>query len=229
MRSLLKKIERGRDLSGDEYEQLLRYIEQLGLTSPEAYAVFYDQYAALLYDHYDTFIPRFSMGRDDFFDYLLSHPDLLKPGHRLLPLDAFPSRFHPYLEYTFGPNIPVQSLGPVTELAQQGLNNLPAPRSGSAVLKYEEANPYKEPGLKTHFERLARYAFITRVQSYRYLTRRKSSSDRIEYILPDCLGGIFTNKQKSIYYYLFLSEADAVKAQNACNLLNLILYNREQL
>lgn len=225
MRGVLKKIERRRDLSDDEYAELLQYIENLPESSPEAYALFYDQYAAILLKDYNTFISRFAWGRDDFFDYLRNRPDLLKQTN--LPLIMFPSAFHPYLEYTFGSTVPVQSMRSVLFLNKIGSTALPVPRPGKAVFKYEESNPFKEQGLKTHFERLARYSFITRLQSYRYLTRNKSTFDRIEYHSPDRLGGIFTNKQKSIYYYLFLSEADEVKARNACDYLNLILYDRE--
>lgn len=106
----------------------------------------------------------------------------------------------------------------------QGL--LPRPRETDLVYKYEEGNPYKEIGLSTHFERLGRFVFITRLQSYRYLTRNKASQDRIQYVSPDCLGGIFTNKEKSIYYYIFLTEPDQLKAQNAARLLNLTLYDK---
>ncbi len=225
MRGVLKKIERRRDLSDDEYAKLLQYIENLTESSPEAYALFYDQYGAILLKDYNTFISRFAWGRDDFFDYLRNRPDLLKQAN--LPLTMFPSAFHPYLEYTFGSTVPVQSMRSVLFLNKIGTTGLPAPRPGKPVFKYEEANPFKEQGLKTHFERLARYSFITRLQSYRYLTRNKSAFDRIEYHSPDRLGGIFTNKQKSIYYYLFLSEAEEVKARNACDYLNFILYDRE--
>lgn len=103
---------------------------------------------------------------------------------------------------------------------------LPRPRETDLVYKYEEGNPYKEIGLSTHFERLGRFVFITRLQSYRYLTRNKASQDRIQYVSPDCLGGIFTNKEKSIYYYIFLTEPDQLKAQNAARLLNLTLYDK---
>lgn len=229
MRGVLKKIERGHDLGEAEYEELLGFIQNLQNTSPEAYTVFYDQYASALFKDYDTFIPRFACGRDDFFNYIGNQPDMLIAlSQSNIPLTIFPSEFHPYLEYTFGSTVPIQSMLAVLLLNKMGTDGLPKPRLGAAVLKYEESNPYKEQGLKTHFERLARYSFITRLQSYRYLTRNKSSYDRIEFISPDRLGGIFTNKQKSIYYYLFLSEADETKARNACDFLNLMLYDREQ-
>lgn len=229
MRGILKKIERGRDLHEYEYEQLLSYIENLQKTSPEAYAVFYDQYASVLVNDYHTFISRFACGRDDFFNFLWKRPDMLKQlSQSNVPLTIFPPEFHSYLEYTFGSTVPIQAMQAVLLVNKIGAKGLPQPRSEDAILKYEEANPYKEQGLKTHFERLARYSFITRLQSYRYLTRSKSAFDRIVYHSPDCLGGIFTNKQKSIYYYLFLSEAEETKARNACNFLNLTLYDREQ-
>lgn len=226
MRGLLKKIERGRDLSGDEYEELLKYIERLQSVSPEAYAVFYDQYGSIMFNDYNIFIPRFAYGRDDFLNYLSGRPELLEHRNHDLPLTLFPPKLYPYLQYTFGSLIPIQAVSPVLCMGQIGPDSLPAPRAAAAILKYEESNPYKEQGLKTHFERLARYSFITRLQSYRYLTGKKSASDRIEFVSSDRLGGIFTNKQKSIYYYLFLTQAEEVKARNACNFLNQILYDR---
>lgn len=225
MRSLLKKIEHHHNLTEEEYRQLLEYIENLRRISPEAYLIFYDQYSTTLAQDYNTYIPRFSCGWEDFIDYLLTNPkqlDIL--SHTFLPVTAFPPELQPYLNYTFGPQVPSEAVQPLLQLEPQILNLLPAPRPGRAVLKYESANPYKEPGLKTHFERLARYSFVTRLQSYRYLTRNKSSQEKIEYIAPDRLGGIFTNKQKSIYYYIFLTEVDEIKAQNACKVLNLTLF-----
>jgi hypothetical protein len=228
MRSILKKIERRLDLSEAEYCDLLNYMENLQRNSPEAYAIFYDEYASILGEEYDTFIPRFRYGRDDFFNYLCSHPELNQRLSKYgLPLTVFPSELHPYLQYTFGSSLPVLDVFSLLDSTKSS-PDLPQPRSGMPVFKYEDSNPYKERGLKTHFERLARYSFVTRLQSYRYLTRGKASCDRMEYVSPDCLGGIFTNKQKSIYYYLFLSEADEIKAHNACALLNLVFYSREK-
>ncbi|MEN6351069.1 MAG: hypothetical protein ABFD08_16950, partial [Syntrophomonas sp.] len=96
------------------------------------------------------------------------------------------------------------------------------------VYIYEEANPFKEPGLKAHFERLGRYPFITRLQSYRYLTRNRASRDRIECREADRLGGIFSNKLRSIYYLIYLSEADSKKAETACQLLNSVFYGNSE-
>lgn len=226
VRGLLKKIERQHSLTDEEYKILLEYLDNLQASSPEAYALFYEQYASILLNSYSIFIPRFTCGRDDFFDYLARRPDLVQNCGSFLPLTEFPPELHPYLQYTFGRMVPIENCARL--MVQNNIGSgLPAPRSGPAVFKYEEANPFKEQGLKTHFERLARYSFITRLQSYRYLTAKKSTSDRIEYVSPDRLGGIFTNKQKSIYYYLYLSEANELKARNACNFLNLILYDRE--
>jgi hypothetical protein len=101
---------------------------------------------------------------------------------------------------------------------------LPEPRQKVLVYKYETANPYKETGLKSHFDRIGRYSFVSRLQSIRYLRGSKASEDKIELISGDCLGGIFTNKEKSIYYYIFLTENNALKAKNACRVLNLALY-----
>jgi hypothetical protein len=55
------------------------------------------------------------------------------------------------------------------------------------------------------------------------LTRNKAHADKIDFVGPDRLGGIFTNKQKSIYYYIYLTEQNEVKARNACRILHLAL------
>lgn len=233
MRRLLKKITKNEILSDYEYQQVLGYVEELRYQSPESYLVFYEQYANFLFRHYNTYLPRFAYGRDDFIDYLLLNPEMIKYLQSEPPIiNLFPVRFHPYIQYALMKNHKIQTILAIINLLRQNIENdncLPVPRTEKIVYKYEDANPYKERGLKTHFERVARYSFVSRLQSYRYLTQHKSKQDRIEPISADQLGGIFTNKQKSIYYYIFLTEADEVKARNACQVLNLVLYGRENM
>jgi hypothetical protein len=160
-------------------------------------------------------------------NFLLSRPDLIETlRNEPLSVNNFPHEFHPYLRYTFADNLITRSDLPVIDYLLEHrahLDHLPRPRTADIVYKYEEANPYKEPGLKTHFEKVGRYAFITRLISYRYLTRNKAHSDSISVVGKDCLRGIFTNKEKSIYYYIYLTEDDEVKSRNACQILNLAL------
>ena len=225
MRSILRKLNQGVELGAEEYQQLMDYVNHLMLNSPESYAVFYEQYAFQLYRDYYTLLPRFQHGWDDLINYLLEHPQAL---HLFaidpLPLQEFPQALHPYLQYTFKQQVDSQVLQKLLRSLNQAVVNmdvLPRPRQSEIVYKYEDDNSSKEIGLKSHFERLARYSFITRLQTYRYLTRNKAANDKFEYIDGDRLGGIFTNKEKSIYYFVYLSENDPVKAQNACRVLNI--------
>lgn len=225
MRSILRKLNQGVELGADEYQQLMDYANHLMHNSPESYAVFYEQYAYQLYRDYYTVIPRFQHGWDDLINYLLKHPQTL---HLLeidpLPIQEFPEALHSYLQYTFkqqGDSQVLQKLLKSLNLTVPNMDLLPRPRQGEIVYKYEDDNSGKEIGLKSHFERLARYSFVTRLQTYRYLTRNKATVDKFEYIDGDRLGGIFTNKEKSIYYFVYLSESDPMKAQNACRVLNI--------
>jgi len=228
MRGILKKLDRRQNLNIDEYTMVMEYAEQLRSSSPESYALFYDKYALLLYKDYTTYIPRFSRGIDDFINFLMSHPQIISSiDKRELPLTLFPADLQAYLQYTFSNSLDYRTLWSILEHFKQSksiISQLPYARQNKIVYKYEDSNPYKEVGLKTHFDRIGRYSFVTRLQTYRYLSRNKAHNDKIEYISPDLLGGIFTNKQKSIYYYIFLSEKNTIKAQNACRLLNIALY-----
>lgn len=227
MRNILRKLERGQTLNADEYQSLLEYADKLNSTSIESYTLFYEKYAGLLYKEYSTYLPRFTRGIDYLIDFLISRPELFSCLEGPLPGQLFPIELHPYLQFTFDSELDrqylqsilrmIKNLGSITE-------ELPGPRKNEIVYKYENSNPYKEIGIKKHFDRLSCYSFITRLQTYRYLTRRKAQEDKIEYLYPDRLGGIFTNREKSIYYYIFLSEADSQKAHNACRLLNIVLY-----
>lgn len=230
MRNILRKLERRQPLEEKEYEELMEYARKLRLDSPESYGLFYDQYEDYLLKDYATYLPRFAVGKDDFLDYLLSRPELIITlQSSSLPISDFPGEFHPYLLHTFNNQAITRSVLPIIDFLIRNsdlINELPRPRTAEVVYKYEEANPYKELGLKTHFERIGRYSFVTRLQSYRYLTRNKAREDKIEVAGPDRLGGIFTNKQKSIYYYIYLTEKNETKAQNASRLLNSILDSR---
>lgn len=232
VRGIFNKLERRQELTGAEYQRLMEYADALRLDSPDSYVLFYDRYADIIYRDYTTFLSRFNYGIDDLFDFLLANPKALVSLEKAqLDLALFPDRLHAYLQYLFisGPaNNMIHKILQLLKPQSTMLGQVPMPRSKALVCKYEDANPYKEIGLKHHFERLGRYSFITRLQSYRYLSGNKASKARIEYIAPDQLGGIFNNKQKSIYYYLFLSEADSAKAANACKLLNSVFYGLDK-
>lgn len=228
MRVIFRKLYRHEVLNDEEYSDLMHYAEDLRITSPQSYMLFYDRFAALLFQDYYTYLPRFAYGSDDFYDFLLKNPafveDLLINS---LPIDLLPPHLHEYLSFTYGDNIEASSILPRLELMKPdnivGFH-LPEPRRKSIICKYEGANPYKEIGLKSHFDRIGRYSFVSRLQSVRYLTGNKAREDKIEVLADDCLAGIFTNKEKSIYYYIFLTEKHAAKAHNASKVLNEALY-----
>lgn len=228
MRVVLRKLYRQQALNEEEYSSLMYYAEKLRSTSPESYLLFYERFAAILKWDYNTFIPRFACGIDDFYNYLLNQPELIEVLKTdSLSIDAFPIRLHDYLKYTYPHGLDNSTI--LVHLELMRFDNarsleLPIARNRPLVIKYESANPYKETGLKSHFDRIGRYTFVSRLQSVRYLRGSKASEDRIEVVAGDCLGGIFTNKAKSIYYYIFLTEDNAVKARNACQVLNLALY-----
>lgn len=226
MRAILRKINKKEELSLLEYTELLNYIEKIRQGSPDSYYVFYEKYAEVLYLNYNTPIPRYVWDMDNLINFLINNPHIYETYDKIIPLNVFPKEARPYLLDTFGETGVIISDLWSNIINPQVINELPSPRKDDIIIKYEEANPYKEKGLKAHFDRLSRYSFISRLQTYRYLTRNKASFDRFEVIAPDCLGGIFTNKEKSIYYYVFLTEADEVKAKNACQLLNYTFYGR---
>ncbi len=225
MRSILRKISNEAALSTSEHNRLLQYLADLRQRSPESYTIFYNKYANLLYLNYHTLIPKYAWDMDELVNYLIAHPELVK-AKRNIPLDKFPLAARPYLMDTFAGGYVFIPSYLLNILNTETSPKLPPNREQDIKIKYEEANPYKEIGLKEHFDRLAKYPFITRLQTYRYLTKNKAAFDRFEVLKSDRLGGIFTNKDKSIYYYLFLTAADFSKAQNAARLLNYTFYNR---
>lgn len=230
MRIILLKIKQHKPLTDEEYARLGEYIDELRWNSPESYLHFYRLYANLLARDYTIYLPRFRYGRDDFYDYLLQNPEITENlPQQITVADAFPLYLHEYLLFKYGKEIKQETMMALLEALQQNSSVpllLPSPRRKNPVYKYEDNNPYKEAGLKNHFERIGRYSFVSRIQSYRYLRGNKASANRIELISPDCLGGIFTNKEKSIYYYIFLTEEDEVKAINACQVLNRSIYGK---
>jgi hypothetical protein len=215
-------------LTEREYQDLLQYIDALGDSSMESYRLFYNRYSEVLWQEYTVYIPKFKHGMDDLLNFLLYHPELMSQIQKTANcLKLFPLELHPYLSYLLEQEQDWALIKKISRSLSRSLSKrpqLPTARKGNAVLKYERGNPYKEIGLKPHFERLARYGFITRLQSYRYLQRGKASQDRISVLDAGRLGGIYTNKEKSIYYYIFLSETDMIKAENACLALNTALY-----
>lgn len=228
MRAILRKLGRHSNLNEVEYEKLMDYAAELRALSSESYQLFFERYANILLLDYQTYLPRFTYGSDDFFDYLLKNPSLQAALQvQPLPTRVFPPYLQEYLHHTYPDGLVEASSLPQLDLHQadrKASTTLPQPRQKDLVCKYEGGNAYKEIGLKSHFDRIGRYSFISRLQSVRYLRGNKASGDKIEPISSDCLGGVFTNKEKSIYYYIFLTEADDLKAGNACQVLNQALY-----
>lgn len=228
MRMIFKKLYRHQVLNDEEYSDLMQYAEDLRLTSPQSYMLFYDRFAVILFQDYYTYLPRFAYGSDNFHDFLLKNPALTDEIRiNSLPIDRFPPHLHEFLRFTYGDRIEASAILPRLEFIKPdnivGFH-LPEPRQKSIICKYEGANPYKEIGLKSHFDRIGLYSFVSRLQSVRYLSGNKAREDKIEVVADDCLAGIFTNKEKSIYYYIFLTEKDPGKALNACKVLNEALY-----
>lgn len=228
MRAILRKLDRHYPLSQEEHLRLLDYARDLQVQKPYSYQVFYDRYAELLFQNYDTYLPGFQPNLDDLINLFIQNPELLAAASsRPLTWQLFPEPYHRLLQQWNEPSDDYAVLDVIIRLLQAQPNlakQLPEPRREPVIMKFEDNNPYKESGLKVHFDRLARYQFVSRLQSYRYLTRNKASHDRIEIITGDRLGGIFTNKDKSIYYYIFLTEDNLDKAQEAARLLNLAFY-----
>jgi hypothetical protein len=227
MRKILRKLEQNIPLQDQEYEQLMDYIDQLRQSAPESYALFCQQYGVILYEHYSTYLPRFPAGMDELIEYLVRNPSAGKAiGALPASLSVFPPALHPYLMYMLHHDpLALQSLEIPEAIALSGnSSSLPEPRKQPVVCKFEDANINKETGLRAHFDRLSRFTFVSRLQSYRYLTRHKAAHDRIEVVNGQCLGGIFTNKEKSIYYYIFLTEDNLDKAHLACQTINSALY-----
>lgn len=227
---ITEKIDRQVRPDEDELLKLIAYAQRLRRKSYDTYRSFYDLYADLLYKEYGHYLTPFRYGRDDFFDYLVQNPDFLDnhPDPILAPND-FPAFLHEYLLFNYGQTINSQEIESLQKLlagSPQIEWGLPVPRQKEVVYKYEKGNSFKELGLKSHFEKIGRYDFVSRVQSYRYLRGNKSSTDKIEVLGPDYLGGIFTNKEKSIYYYIFLTESNYQKAINACQILNNEFYGK---
>ncbi|NLJ72617.1 MAG: hypothetical protein GX333_06365 [Syntrophomonadaceae bacterium] len=225
MRKILRKLIKEEGLTSSESENLLIYIDKLRSSSPESYYVFFDNYAQLLYVNYNILLSKYTWDIDNLINHFISHPTLYE-NNKLIPLTSFPVEARPYLKDMQKGDYALMPSYLTTILTPDIINELPSPRVHDIIIKYEAANPYKETGLKYHFERLAKYQFITRLQTYRYLSRNKAAFDRFEVVGPDCLGGIFTNKEKSIYYYLFLTEANLSKANNAAQLLNYAIYGK---
>ncbi len=229
MRGILRKLDKRERLTDKEYEELLKYIDTLLSSSAESYDLFYTRYSSVLWRDYSVYIPHFKYDIDDLINHLIYHPELFDTMAGTPDmLELFPVEMHPYIAYTLKQENHYLLKQLSRSLAEPASNpqQLPSARSGSVVIKYEDANPYKEIGLKSHFKRLSKYQFITRLQSYRYLKGSKASQDRIDVLEADKLGGIYTNKEKSIYYYIFLNEKDIIKAENACYVLNIALYGR---
>jgi len=229
LRAILKKVKQQTELSPSEWERLLVYIENLGQTSGESYGLFRMEYGFFLSGHYQFFLPEFYYGADHLADFIGQNYAFLSIQAQVpLDLALFPSELHPYVKRHFmtdaHPALWGELLALFPPLEATG-TALPIPRAQRLVTIYEESNPRKETGLRLHWQRLHFYSFITRLQSYRYLTKNKAKQDCFRVLTPEKLRGIYTNREKSIYYFVYLTEADKIKAQNACKLLNHVFYD----
>lgn len=228
MRAIMRKLNRHQELSPDEYQNLMGYIHHLRVHSLPSYQVFYQRYAEVLYKQYATYLPEFEYTLGDVVSLLAEKPQLLTYAlQRPVQWQRFPLPYQPFLQACSLKYLKGQLFYEVVEqMAKkpETLANLPHPHNHEAVMLFEDQNPFKEPGLKAHFDRLSRFSFVTRLQSMRYLTLHKAKQDCVEVLAPDRLGGIFTNKEKSIYYYIYLTESIESKAREACALINLALY-----
>ncbi len=228
MRAVLRKLGDGIPLEEEEYRRLLSYVETLRSESEESYRVFRDSYGAVLASEYGIRLPRFARGRADLVEYLSSNPEVvsrLKTGP--VSVGRFPETLREYLRNEYGAEVRLHQVEDVVrwiEGNRLNVHGLPRPRQGEPVLVYEDGNDNKETGLACHFDRLARHSFVSRLVSVRYLAGGKASGDRFRVKGEDVLSGIYTNKEKSIYYLVYLTEADPHKTANACRLLNYIFY-----
>ena len=228
MRAFIRRLYRRQFLNEEEMDSLRHYAERLRSTSLPSYELFYERYAPILHRDYNIHLPRSNYGVDDLYDFLLAHPALIDQLRTQPPdLAMFPVYLHDQFGSAQGLDVLYTTILPALEYIQAkagAAQELPRPRLAELVVKFESGNPLKETGLKAHFDRLGGYSFISRLQSVRYLRGTKASQDRVEVISGDCLGGIFTNKAKSIYYYIYLTENDPAKAGQACRVLNRDLY-----
>ena len=228
MRAIFRKIKRRQILTAEEKLRLSDYAQNVWKTPRGEF--FRQEYGWYLAEDQQLYLPAFACTASDLCFYLIDHPTLITQlATEKLTLKDFPADFHLYLIHTFQGELTWPDIKPwFGNVDWNDPNSLPSARKVPAVYKYETNNPNKEAGLKSHFERLARYPFVSRLQSYRYLTKNKVSETPIEVVSPDSLGGIFTNKEKSIYYFIYLTEADEKKAANACRVLNSALYGAMQ-
>ncbi len=229
MYRILRKVKRHEPITPEERQTLLKGIEPLFAVPNAGWRYFFACYARDLAEYYSIELPLFACDPDVVYDWLLQNPPLLEQLMQGgLTQKDYPLELADYLLYTFGTEITPQDVAPLIASFQGKLEDhlLPVPRTRPPAFKYEENNPFKEAGLKNHFERVARYSFVSRIQSYRYLTGRRAAADRFEVVADDTLSGIFTNKEKSIYYYVYLTEASPARTENACRLLNQVFYGK---
>ncbi len=228
MRAILKKLLRQQELCQDEYKNLMDYIRHLQVHSSFSYQVFHRRYSRVLHEQYATYLPEFEYTLGDVISLLAREPELLiYAQQRPVQWQYFPTPYQPFLKACSEMQAEGRLFYEIVDqmaMKPERLNELPPPHDGEVVMLFEDRNPFKEPGLKAHFDRLSRFSFITRLQSIRYLTVHKAKQDRIEVVAADRLGGIFTNKEKSIYFYIYLTESNWAKAGEACRLMNLALY-----
>jgi len=225
---LLRKIKNHIPISLDEKKELILELERLSHFPNPGWKTLFNFYSDDLATA-GIVIPLFAVDPDNIYNWLLENPELLEK----LKSDGIPAKDYPiemadYLNYYYGDCLKADDVPELLLFHQENLlaDALPIPRSNPPSFKYEEGNPYKESGLKNHFERIARYSFVNRIQSYRYLTAHRASADRFEVVSEDTLSGIFSNKEKSIYYYVYMTERNQQRTENACRLLNQVFYGK---
>lgn len=228
MRPVLRKISDRVPLAPREFRQLIDYVEHVRAHGEASYQVFRQNYGSVLYELYGIYLSRFGTGRAELAEFLFANPGVARTLRGTpLPVNAFPTRFRGYLREEYGESLQPSDVEDILRWLPGDKDKdagLPREREQEPVLVYEAGNPGKEWGLQQHFERIARHRFVTRVVSVRYLARGKAKKDRFEVRGDDVLGGIFTNREKSIYFMVYLTEAEPSKTANACQLLNLVFY-----
>lgn len=228
MYRILRKIKNHFPLNSEEKKKLLLEIEHLNNFPNPAWIYFFNFYSDDLASQ-GIIVPLFPCDLDTVYSWLLANPDLIEIlKHSYIQRKDYPIELADFLSYTFGNYLRAEDFPQLMAYYHENIDadTLPISRSKPPTFKYEEGNPYKEIGLKNHFERIARYSFVSRLQSFRYLNGRLASMDRFEVFSDNMLSGIFTNKEKSIYYYVYLTERNQQRAENACRLLNRVFYDK---
>ncbi len=229
MRAILKKIKTLSALDPSEFAALVAYIEHLGQTSLASYSLFYSEYSSKLIKQYNLRIPKYYFGADEIVNYCVQNiANLTAAKNMALHSFPFPHSYSSFIEQICSQeqnDFVVADLLNMFAIDPEENNIYPSPRQTDIVKIFEDGNAKKETGLDFHFKRLQNYSFISRIQTIKYLQKHKATKDCFKTNAPDKIRGIYTNNQKSVYYLVYLTEADPKKAANACRLLNRMFYN----